>query len=100
MHRSYGAGAGSTWAMLAVIWKATRGAAEALRIRARGDADDTPEMAVQLALIVKADGLRGLGDEYAILQQLLGTGHAQMGQVLVRRPPHFGAKSAHQVKLV
>src|SRR3954465_8594257 len=96
MRRGYDAGGRSPWAMLA----RSSGGNEAPGVGARGDADDAPEVPVQLALVVEADGLRGLGDAHAALEQLPGAGDPEVGQVLVGGQPDRPAKGAHQVELV
>ena len=89
-------GARSPWAMLA----RSLGGDEAPGVDARRDADDAPEVPVELALVVEADGLRGVGDEHAAPEQLPGAGDPEVGQVLVRGQPDLGAEGAHQVELV
>ena len=61
---------------------------------------DAPEVPVELALVVEADGLRSLGDHHAAPEQLPGAGDPEVGQVLVGGHPDLAAKSAHQVELV
>src|SRR4051794_32507699 len=96
MRRAYVAGTRSTWAMLASSFRG----GEAACVHAGRHADDAPEMPVQLALVVKADGLRRLGDPLAAAEQLPGARDPEVGQVLVGRQAHPLSKRAHQVKLV
>src|SRR3954465_11276631 len=70
----------SAWAMLA----RPLGGDEAPGVGARWDADDAPEVPMQLALVVEPDGLRRVGDEHAAPEQLPGAGDPDVGQVRVR----------------
>src|SRR3569623_682193 len=106
MRRRCAAGARPPWAMLAVPVRPrgprSRGAGlpHAAGVRARGDADDAAKVPVQLAFVVEAHILGGLGDPRAPLKQLAGARVAQVGQVLVRRQPHLAAEGAYQTELV
>src|SRR5882762_6821729 len=86
----------STWAVLAY----SLGGDEAPGVDARRDAEDAPEVPVELALVVEADGLCSLGDEHAAPEQLPGAADTEVGQVLVGGQPDLAAERAHQVELV
>src|SRR5262245_59891338 len=96
MRRGCVADARSPWAMLACSF----GGDEAPRVNAWRDADDAPEVPMELALVVEADGLRSLSDEHATPEQLPRARDPEVGQVLVGGQPDLGAESAHQVELV
>jgi len=63
------------------------GGHETPRVEAGRQPDDTAEVAVELALVIEADRLGGLGDEHAIAEQLSGARDPEVRQVLVRRQP-------------
>src|SRR5262245_48034598 len=86
----------TAWAILAV----PPAGAEALREAARRQADDAPEMAVQLALVVEANPLRHIRHQRSLSQQLHRLRHSYLREVSVRRQPHLGAEGAQQVELV
>src|SRR4051812_12991180 len=69
-------------------------------VHARRDADDAPEMPMELALIAKADDLRGLGDERAAPEQLPRGGDAEVRQIFVRWQPDLRAERANEMELV
>jgi hypothetical protein len=55
---------------------------------------------MELALVAESDGLRGLRDEHAALEQLPSARDSEIRQVLVGRQPHLRAEGANEVKLV
>jgi len=67
--------------------------------RRRG-ADDAPEVAVELTLVVQADARRDFSSAYPLLEQLFGAGDAQVCEISVGRHANLGAEGAAQVKLV
>src|SRR6266542_716540 len=78
----------------------TERAAVRARVAAGGDADETDEVAVQLALVAGSEGDGHLADRHALPEQLAGAMDTGVGKELVRRNANLGAKGADKVVLV
>ena len=69
-------------------------------VGAGGRADETPEVPVQLALIVEPDSLRDFARLHACRQELLRAHDAQPREVGMRWQADFRSEGAAQVELV